>query len=1026
MKTLILKFSVLIVLIVSVLSLKATCTASFTWDQTALRNVQFTSTSTGSYNPAYSIWRFGDATSYTGIGNPSKNYATTGIYTVCLILRDSSGNVCDSICNTVKVDSCFGMFNVTYQCKDSVVIQVQHGLTTVANIHWGDGTTTFTGMGSTWNIANFSHKYTTSGLKNISLTIPMFFGPCMGISDTFNRNVLINIPPVPTFSTLEIGDSVFCTHTGGGLSATGFGSSDFAITWWNFGDGSPYFFGDVYPDTTKGHRYTTPGTYIIKHWITNFATSGPWCASDTTYDTINIGCNFHVGFYTSPPSPITTSTLPFSFIIFNTSTGATSNTIYQILMDGIIVANLSSPAPYTSFISTYGHHTICMLMYDSITHCFDQSCQSFDVYPPGFCNANFTYTMNCNTLNFINNSTGANSYYWDFGDGSTSADSSPVHTYSDTSTFVYFITLYTLDSSGNVCDSLRQIVTIPHYDSISGFVWNDVNGNGFKDGSETFRNGQQVRIYNAGTSTLVATSTTNSTGAYTFYMPAGNYDVVLGPLPSSSYFQTYPAAPTIYTVSSSGSCNHINDLRFGIVDSSMFRICISGYVYEDDNNNGIKDIGEFGINGQRVYIGSYSAMTNVAGYYYIVVPRSAYILSYIIPPTLLGYTHTSPAVYNLVPVAGITIYPGNNFGINDTTPVNNLCADLMPVTNVSPLGPIWYRLYVNNTGSTVMSGTATMYYDPRFVYNSSSPVGIHDGVGHSITFSFSGLAPHASTSYFIRFNNPITLVAGDAVFNVAIVDASIGISEIEYACNMDTLHQLVAASWDPNDKSVSPVGVGVEGEIADNTKLDYTIRFQNTGTAAAVNIILIDTISPNLDLESFELKASSHDVRTQIEGRTLKFFFDAIMLPDSASDPEGSKGFVSYSLHTIPFSPEGTTIQNNADIYFDLNAPVRTNTTLNTITYKLSVENIDHNIHFNAYPNPFENYINFSMDGLSNGDATLFIYDMQGKKIIEKTFVAQNTFTKIQVETSQLSSASYIYQLIQNNQVLTQGKLIRQ
>ena len=66
------------------------------------------------------------------------------------------------------------------------------------------------------------------------------------------------------------------------------------------------------------------------------------------------------------------------------------------------------------------------------------------------------------------------------------------------------------------------------------------------------------------------------------------------------------------------------------------------------------------------------------------------------------------------------------------------------------------------------------------------------------------------------------------------------------------------------------------------------------------------------------------------------------------------------------------------------------------------------------------------MDGLSNGDATLIIYDLEGKKIIEKKFIAQNTFTKIQVETSQLSSASYIYQLIQNNEVLTQGKLIRQ
>jgi hypothetical protein len=92
----------------------------------------------------------------------------------------------------------------------------------------------------------------------------------------------------------------------------------------------------------------------------------------------------------------------------------------------------------------------------------------------------------------------------------------------------------------------------------------------------------------------------------------------------------------------------------------------------------------------------------------------------------------------------------------------------------------------------------------------------------------------------------------------------------------------------------------------------------------------------------------------------------------------------------------------------------------------LSIENIDNNIHFNAYPNPFDSYINFSMDGLSNSNAQIVIYDIEGKKVAEKNFVAQNTFTKIQIETSQLTGASYIYQLIQNNKVLSEGKLIRQ
>ncbi len=1025
MKKIALQLSLISLLIVATLSLKATCHAAFSWDETGLRTVAYTSSSTGGYNPAYSLWRFGDGTTFTGAGNPSKTYTSYGVYNVCLILRDSTGSVCDSTCNTVRVDSCFGMFRVTYNCRDSVVIEVQHGLTTVANIHWGDGATTFTGMGSSWNIRSFGHRYTASGVRDISLTIPMFFGPCSGISDTFTRSVSVIIPPVPNFSRAQYGDSVYCVHTSGGLTSGGFGTSSFGISWWNFGDGTPYFFGDIYPDTTQGHRYTTPGTYILKHWITNFATSGPWCASDTTYDTIRIGCTVHAIFNTSPTSPMIATSLPTPVILYNTTTGRTSNMIYQILLDGSVYANISYTSVYTMLITSYGSHTICMTAYDTITHCLDDTCITFVVNPPGGCHASFTYTVNCNTLTLHNTSTGARSYYWSFGDGGTSADTSPVHIYTDTLLY-HYITLYNLDSSGHVCDSIRQIITMPRIDTISGFVWYDNNGNGVKDGTETFRIGQQVRIYYAGTATLVTTAVTNSFGQYSVTLPRGNYDIFLGPLSSPSLTQTYPAAPTYYTYHALGFCDHIDPLRFGVIDSSMFRIYISGYVYEDNNNNGIKDAGEPGFSGQRVYIGAYSAITNISGFYYIVVPRNNYPISYIIPGTLPGYNYTSPSVINLVPIAGIYGYANNNFGINDTAVVNNLCSDLVPVTNVSPLGPIWYRLYVNNTGTTTMSGTATMYYDSRFIYNSSSPSGVHDGVGHTVTFTFSGLLPHSSTSYFIRFNNPTSLVAGDAVFNVSLVEAAAGVTEAEYACNMDTLHQIVEASWDPNDKHVSPVGVGSSGFIADNTTLNYTINFQNTGTGPAVNIILIDTISTNLDLETFELKASSHDVRTQINGRELKFYFDDIMLPAETVDAEGSKGYVSYSIQTVPFLAEGTTINNTADIYFDLNVPVRTNTTLNTITYKLAIEDIASDIHFNAYPNPFNASINFSMDGLKNGRAQILIFDELGNQVVERTFDAQSTFTKVQIETSHLSNAVYFYQLIQDNKVMSQGKLIRQ
>jgi hypothetical protein len=149
------------------------------------------------------------------------------------------------------------------------------------------------------------------------------------------------------------------------------------------------------------------------------------------------------------------------------------------------------------------------------------------------------------------------------------------------------------------------------------------------------------------------------------------------------------------------------------------------------------------------------------------------------------------------------------------------------------------------------------------------------------------------------------------------------------------------------------------------------------------------------------------------------------MLPDSTSNPEGSKGYIKYKIHTNPALPEGSTINNTADIYFDSNPAIRTNTTLNTIAYKLLIDQLEANIHFQAYPNPFENTINFTMDGMQNGKATIVLIDVLGNKVLQKEFTATNTFTKIQLQTDQLTNAVYMYQLMQNGKVLSEGKLIR-
>ncbi|MCD6065547.1 MAG: hypothetical protein K0S33_373 [Bacteroidetes bacterium] len=143
----------------------------------------------------------------------------------------------------------------------------------------------------------------------------------------------------------------------------------------------------------------------------------------------------------------------------------------------------------------------------------------------------------------------------------------------------------------------------------------------------------------------------------------------------------------------------------------------------------------------------------------------------------------------------------------------------------------------------------------------------------------------------------------------------------------------VINGYDPNDKQVYPFGNCIPHYISDEQLLTYTIRFQNTGNASAININVLDSLNSNLDLNSMRVIASSHSVITEVlPGSVLKFRFDNINLPDSTSDEPASHGYVIYEIMPDSNVADGIQIQNRADIYFDFNPPVLTNTVYNTIT----------------------------------------------------------------------------------------------
>jgi len=186
-----------------------------------------------------------------------------------------------------------------------------------------------------------------------------------------------------------------------------------------------------------------------------------------------------------------------------------------------------------------------------------------------------------------------------------------------------------------------------------------------------------------------------------------------------------------------------------------------------------------------------------------------------------------------------------------------------------------------------------------------------------------------SASFNIIVQTDTTAAIGSQVcFSVNVTASSAGDNNLS---NQSLIHCFtVVGSFDPNEKEVSPVG-GVD--VGGNRWLTFTIHFQNTGTAPAEHIYIMDTLDADLDISTFQLLGYSHPTVVQIfEGGIARFSFPNINLPDSNSNEPASHGYIQYKIKLQNGLPLGTQFQNTAYIYFDFNPPVVTNTTINTLS----------------------------------------------------------------------------------------------
>ena len=349
---------------------------------------------------------------------------------------------------------------------------------------------------------------------------------------------------------------------------------------------------------------------------------------------------------------------------------------------------------------------------------------------------------------------------------------------------------------------------------------------------------------------------------------------------------------------------------------------------------------------------------------------------------------------------------------------SELVSDIRPTIAFPPTRcneTITFDISTKNLGTTIASGTLWLEVDENILATNFIDTPDTTVMPNRYGWFFNDLSPSQSIGKQIALQipGPPDFPLGDLLSFSTYADF-----EDENGTNTSPIFAYtseVQCSYDPNDKLVNPTR---EGDYAlFDEDLIYTIRFQNTGNDVAYDVVIQDALDVNFDRESFRILGSSHAERLSTNMSNdgiLTFEFRDIFLPDSTSNFEGSQGYVSYLIRTIDGLAEQTPVTNSADIYFDLNPPVITNTVQSVMVSELStisVQSPENQLDFNIIPNPNPGI--FHVQGITNGSYQIF--NTMGQ-VIHSASLNNNAALDI----SEAASGIYFIEIRDGEQVGTQ------
>jgi uncharacterized repeat protein (TIGR01451 family) len=370
---------------------------------------------------------------------------------------------------------------------------------------------------------------------------------------------------------------------------------------------------------------------------------------------------------------------------------------------------------------------------------------------------------------------------------------------------------------------------------------------------------------------------------------------------------------------------HPNDcadlLPFTIGDLGIDCGLLTGIAFVDNNLTCTREFNEPLVPSSILEIqpGPYYATTTITGQYSVVLPPGSYTVEHQ-DPVLDEHCTGAPIPFTITNGAMVTVdHP-------DTSIVPLDVSVSLSSGAARPGFQVLYGMEVKNLTPTSSGNVTISYtYDPTIQFLSANPTP-SSVVGNTITWNQFSLFAWQTIPFTLGFQVPpdVGLLGYELV---TIASATTTNTDGDLSNNSATNLRTITGAYDPNDKLAYTSGGSSEAWIINEDEwIDYTIRFQNTGTDTAFNVVITDTLPANLDPATLVMGPASHSpLQWELRGEgTLRVSFPNILLPDSNVNEPRSHGFVGFRIRPrLPLLP-GDEIINSANIYFDFNPPIIT------------------------------------------------------------------------------------------------------